>query len=114
MKAPDKIYLQRNTTTDLYDDFWPEWFEDTNDLDSDICYIRKDLADEMVKSAEDHAYFAGQENLREKLLEWLKKELERLWEIIPDADNENPAQMELRYLGEYMATERLIDEINEM
>ena len=78
MKAPDKIYLQRNTTTDLYDDFWPEWFEDTHHPDSDICYIRKDLADEMVKSAEDHAYFAGQENLREKLLEWAKSQKARL------------------------------------
>ncbi len=29
--------------------------------------------DEMVKSAEDHAYFAGQEKMREKLLEWIDK-----------------------------------------
>lgn len=40
---PDKIYLQRNTTTDLYDEFWPEWFEDTHHPNSDICYLRKGL-----------------------------------------------------------------------
>lgn len=37
-------------------------------------YIRKDIVDETVKTAEDHAYFAGQEKLREKMLEWLQKE----------------------------------------
>lgn len=51
MKAPDKIYLQRNTTIDLYDVFWPEWFEDTNCPDSDICYIRKDALLEITETA---------------------------------------------------------------
>ena len=51
MKAPDKIYLQRNTTTDLYVVFWPEWFEDASGLDSDICYIRKDALLEDIKLA---------------------------------------------------------------
>lgn len=36
-------------------------------------YIRKDLVDETIKTAEDHAYFAGQEKLREKLMEWAKE-----------------------------------------
>ena len=48
---------------------------------------------------------------KDALLDYLQKELERLWELIPDASNEAPTQMEMRYLGEYMATERLIDEI---
>ena len=48
---------------------------------------------------------------KDALLDYLQKELERLWELIPDADNETPTRMEMRYLGEYMATERLIDEI---
>ena len=61
--------------------------EDSND----VCYIRKDA-----------------------LLDYFQKELERLWELIPDASNETPTQMEMRYLGEYMATERLIDEIKEL
>lgn len=39
--APEKIYLQENTTTDCYDELWPEWFEAkaTND---DIEYTRTD------------------------------------------------------------------------
>ena len=69
MKAPDKIYLQHNITTDLYDEFWPEWFEGTNHPDRDICYIRKDIVDETIQTAEDHAYFAGKEKMREELLE---------------------------------------------
>lgn len=40
-EAPEKIYLQENTTTDCYGEFWPEWFE-ARAKDSDIEYIRKD------------------------------------------------------------------------
>lgn len=29
-------------------------------------YIRKDIVDEMLKTAEDHAYFAGAESVRNK------------------------------------------------
>ena len=47
--APDKIYLQHNTTTDLYDEFWPEWFEGTHHPERDICYIRKDALLEWAK-----------------------------------------------------------------
>lgn len=32
-------------------------------------YIRKDIVDDMLKTAEDHAYFAGKEKLREAILE---------------------------------------------
>ena len=64
MKAPDKIYLIRKHPE-------PFWFKDKQ-LDSDVEYIRKDIVDEMINSAEDHAYFAGQEKLREKLLEVAK------------------------------------------
>lgn len=39
-------------------------------------YIRKDVVDDMLKTAEDHAYFAGKEKMREELLEWAKKKLE--------------------------------------
>lgn len=45
----------------------------TDRYDGDLEYISKDLVDETIKSAEDHAYFAGQEKLREKLLEWIDK-----------------------------------------
>ena len=56
MKTLDKIYLQHNTTTDLYDEFWPEWFEDTNHSDNDICYIRKDILLEWAKEKYNKAY----------------------------------------------------------
>lgn len=39
MKAPEKIYLQQNTTTDCYEEFYPEWFE-ARARKSDIEYIR--------------------------------------------------------------------------
>lgn len=41
MNAPEKIYLQENTTTDCYGEFWPEWFE-ARARDSDIEYTRTD------------------------------------------------------------------------
>lgn len=41
MELPEKIYLQRNTTTDLYEELWPEWFESPSTED-DIEYIRSD------------------------------------------------------------------------
>ena len=40
--APEKIYLQENTTTDCYGEFWPEWFE-ARTKDSDIEYTRTDV-----------------------------------------------------------------------
>ena len=40
-EAPEKIYLQENTTTDCYGEFWPEWFE-ARAKDSDIEYTRTD------------------------------------------------------------------------
>ena len=40
-EAPEKIYLQENTTTDCYDEWWPEWFE-ARAKDSDIEYTRTD------------------------------------------------------------------------
>lgn len=41
VNAPEKIYLQKNTTTDCYGEFWPEWFE-ARAKDSDIEYTRTD------------------------------------------------------------------------
>lgn len=41
-EAPEKIYLQENTTTDCYGEFWPEWFEARN-KDADVEYIRTDV-----------------------------------------------------------------------
>ena len=41
-------------------------------------YIRKDVVDGTIKTAEDHAYFAGQEKFREKLIEWAKENMDSL------------------------------------
>lgn len=82
MKAPDKIYVAISKF------MCPGLASSSKLKDNMTEYIRKDA-----------------------LLDYLQKELERLWELIPDASNEAPTQMEMRYLGEYMATERLIDEI---
>ena len=38
-------------------------------LEGDTEYIRKDIVDDMIKTAEDHAYFAGSEYARKKLIE---------------------------------------------
>lgn len=79
MNAPDKLFLHPNNKGDI----GASWlkFPITNE---DVTYIRKDIADEMVKSAEDHAYFAGQEKLRETLLEWAKENHKRMVEVHSD------------------------------
>ena len=38
-------------------------------LEGDTEYIRKDIVDEMIKTGEDHAYFAGSEYARNELIE---------------------------------------------
>ena len=65
MKAPDKVFFPNdiNLLTKI---------SLVIKQKGDVCYIRKDLVDEMVKSAEDHAYFAGRERFREEMLEWLE------------------------------------------
>lgn len=44
MGAPDKIYLQQNTTTDCYKEWWPEWFE-ARAKDTDVEYARTDYVE---------------------------------------------------------------------
>ena len=65
MKAPDKIFFPNdiNLLTKL---------SLVIKQKDDVCYIRKDVVDETIKTAEDHAFFAGQEKFREKMLEWAK------------------------------------------
>ena len=60
MKAPDKIYTTPVGTFDT---------KPIPDLQDNI-YIRKDIVDETIQTAEDHAYFAGKEKMREELMEW--------------------------------------------
>lgn len=38
-------------------------------LEGDTEYIRKDIVDEMIKTAEDHAFFAGTEYTRKEMVD---------------------------------------------
>lgn len=72
MKAPDKIYigLTNSEFGGVVYDTVSATFPNAKE------YIRKDTVDETIKTAEDHAYFAGQEKLREKLMEWAQEKLQ--------------------------------------
>lgn len=80
---PDKILLVKDNIDDVVQDYWV-LRNLTQYKDSE--YIRKDIVDDMLKTAEDHAYFAGSEAMREKLIEkaceWLENNLEREISII--------------------------------
>jgi len=59
--APEKIYLQENTTTDCYDELWPEWFE-AKAKDTDIEYTRTDAFIEKAtewlrKNADNYTWY---------------------------------------------------------
>ena len=93
MKAPDKIYLAESDKIkgEVSSNFASDIPFKTH---TSIEYIRKDA-----------------------LLEWAEKELERLYELIPDAhkvEDETATPMEMRYLGQYMQMESVIDKLNEM
>lgn len=66
-KNPDKIYLG---IRDLGSGYTYDLSLDNNGEQE---YIRKDIVDETIKTAEDHAYFAGQEKFREKLLKCINE-----------------------------------------
>lgn len=59
MNIPEKIFVHEASAPEL-----------TENLPYHICYIRKDIVDDMLKNA----YFAGKEKLREELLKWAKEE----------------------------------------
>lgn len=88
MNAPDKIYILCTDNGDLGDaSLYPEGERSKE-------YIRK-----------------------EALLELTEKELERLYELIPDAhkvEDETATLMEMRYLGQYMQMESIIDKLNSL
>jgi hypothetical protein len=71
-EAPERIYLQENTTTDCYSEFWPEWFE-ARAKDSDTVYVREDAFIEkacvkLKKLAYDNLMFQGRLH-REEIIE---------------------------------------------
>lgn len=65
MKAPENVYVR-------LENIGNSWDVSTLDNGGEE-YIRKDIVDETIKNAEDHAYFAGQEKFREKLMEWIQE-----------------------------------------
>lgn len=84
MKTPDKVYIRPQA----FETPWPPYIDENANYGGEE-YIRKDA-----------------------LLEWIKSEMNRLWELLPDADNASPTEMEIRYLGQYMQMETLEDKLN--
>lgn len=74
MNAPDKIYLEKDKETEKIDFRWRD-HPVVHSAYEHIEYIRKDVSNEAIQVAEDHAYFAGQEKFREELLAWAKERL---------------------------------------
>lgn len=73
MAAPDKIYIFLDG-----DESWYTEKDYISQPPTSVQYINKDIVDETIKTAEDHAYFAGQEKFREKLIEWAKENIDSL------------------------------------
>lgn len=94
MAAPDKIYLA------FEDGFVAQSSTIKEDANGNNIFLSKYIPIEYIR--------------KETLLEWIKSEMERLWELLPDADNPDPTQMELRYLGQYMQMEVLEYKLNSM
>lgn len=73
MKAPDKLYVHTGAHLGMLTlTIIPV------DAPGEQEYIRKDIVDETIETAEDHAYFAGQEKFRKKLIEWAKENIDSL------------------------------------
>lgn len=108
MNAPDKLFLHPNYKGDI----GASWlkFPITNE---DVTYIRKDIADAMVESAEDHAYFAGQEKLREKLLEWAKERQAFYRKRADNIEDDSNPDVDYFYGKEY-AFKEVIDKIESL
>ncbi len=66
MEALEKIYLEKEKETNKIHWLWGRT-PVVSSLYEHIEYIRKDVVDDMLATAEDHAYFAGSEHIREKL-----------------------------------------------
>ena len=74
-EMPERIYLfDYNEAT-------------TTPLDGDTEYIRKDIVDDMIKTAEDHAFFAGSEYARKEVIENACKFLKEHREEVRTEDN---------------------------
>lgn len=69
MTILDKIYVVNILEDSASGDSWGSWSGVEVEGTLNIEYIRKDVVDEMLKTAEDHAYFSGSEAMRNKMLE---------------------------------------------
>ena len=82
MKAPDKIYLYgdaiHSEPTQRYG-YEPRTGKYRGQSILSVPYIREDIVNETIATAEDHAYFAGKEKLREELLEWAEAKKSELF-----------------------------------
>ena len=102
MKAPDKIYV--NPDLDC------PWTDEG--CFGDVEYVRKDIVDETIKTAEEHAYFAGQEKFREELIEWAKFVLKCQEEELSKYDG--PSYMKASIMGRIDAYKVLIAKLNSL
>lgn len=80
MEAPEKIYINNYNGNDTWGNQW-HTKPSTNPSTVSHEYIRKDIHDETVETAEDHAMFAGREKMREELLEWAEDRVDKLENI---------------------------------
>lgn len=72
----DKIYIQPNAHD--------RWWEGDKPNDNFVEYIRKDISDKTIELAEDHAFFAGSEAMREKVLDLAEKHYEKFQDTMQE------------------------------
>jgi hypothetical protein len=108
MQAPDKIYIQTNAGEAFSSKWTTIPFRDFENTE----YIRKDIVEETIKTAEDHAYFAGQEKFREELMEWAKFVLKCQEEELAKYDG--PSYMRASIMGRIDAYKVLIAKLKSL
>ncbi len=107
MKAPDKVYIRSRA----FETPWPAYIDENANYGGEQ-YIRKDIVDETIKTAEEHAYFAGQEKFREELIEWAKFVLKCQEEELSKYDG--PSYMKASTMGRIDTYKVLIAKLNSL
>lgn len=105
-KAPDKIYVKE--FDEGINQMWSSIKATETTAIAQHEYIRKNLVDETVKTAEDHAYFAGREKLRETLLEWAREKYEEYDRRLVGFPDDGT------YWGQRNAFQQMLDKLNSM
>lgn len=106
-KAPERIYINNYNGNDTCGNQW-HTKPSTNPSTVSHEYIRKDISDATIQSAEDHAYFAGQEKFREKMLAWAKEQLEHHEEMLKNYPTEREY---MAFVGAYQS---MIDKLEKI